>query len=99
MAELLDVDPRTLRLPETRLDGADPTKFARQLSRFGKSSQGMPPIFVLRGANGELMILDGVTRATRIAKFVPGQAVRVEVIDEDPGRDVSSYPTVADKLP
>jgi hypothetical protein len=99
MAEFLDVDPRTLRLPESRLEGADPAKLARQLSRHGKSVQGMPPIWVTRGADGELMIVDGVTRATRAAKFLPGQTVRVEVTDEQPNRDMSTLPKVEDKLP
>ena len=98
MAEFLDVDPRTLRLPTPRWAGADPVKLTRQISRFGKSTQGMPPIWVLRGANGELMIIDGVTRATRVAKFLPGRTVRVEVTDEQLNMDYSSYPTVEDKL-
>jgi hypothetical protein len=79
MAELLQVDPATLHLPGSRQDGADPAKLQRQLARHGTSVAGMPPLDVKRGADGELMIYDGVTRATRVAKYVPGAKVRVIV--------------------
>lgn len=60
---------------------------------------GMPPLEVTEAANGELVINSGVTRATRVAKFIPGQTVRVEVIDHLPNWRVNKYPTVKDKLP
>jgi len=63
----LDVDPRTLRLPGSRRSGTDPVKLHRQLAQFGTSTQGMPPLEVSRGTDGELVINNGVTRATRIA--------------------------------
>ncbi|MBW3597684.1 MAG: hypothetical protein KY475_10450 [Planctomycetes bacterium] len=44
----------------------------------------MPPLLVSRGADGELVINDGVTRATRVAKLLPGALVTVEVIDDLP---------------
>lgn len=44
------------------------------------------------------MIHDGVTRATRIAKLLPGQNVRVEVID-DLRRSLRHLPRVGDVLP
>ena len=94
----LDVDPRTLHLPTSRLSGADPLKLQRQIARHGTSTQGMPPLEVYRGTDGELMIFDGVTRATRVAKLLPGQLVRVEVIDDIPTA-VGHLPTVGDKLP
>jgi hypothetical protein len=91
----LEVDPRTLRLPWSRRDGADPGKLARQLSRYGGSTQGMPPPFVYRATDGELVISDG---ATRVAKLLPGTRIRVEVIGDlaTPG---ASMPTVGDRLP
>src|SRR5437868_5932803 len=94
----LDVDPRTLHLPTTRLSGADPLKLQRQIARHGNSTQGMPPLEVYRGTDGELMIYDGVTRATRVAKLLPGQLVRVELIDDIP-TPVRHLPTVGDMLP
>jgi hypothetical protein len=94
----LDVDPRTLRLPGSRQSGPDPTKLQRQLAQFGASTQGMPTIEVSRGSDGELVINNGVTRATRIAKLAPGTLVRVEVIDDLP-IPVGSYPKVEDQLP
>jgi hypothetical protein len=94
----LDVDPRTLRLPWSRRDGADPGKLARQISRHGNDTRGLPPLFVYRASDGELVISDGVTRATRVAKLLPGTPVRVEVIGDfaAPG---ASLPTVGDRLP
>ena len=99
MAEILTVDPRTLHLPSQRRAGADPAKLARQIAVHGKSVQGMPPIWVTRGKDGELIINNGVTRAVRVAKLLPGQLVTVDVIDEIPGWDLSPYPTVGDLLP
>ncbi len=94
----LDVDPRTLRLPWSRRDGADLGKLARQISRYANSTQGMPPPFVYRAADGELVISDGVTRATRVAKLLPGTPIRVEVIGDltVPG---AAMPTIGDRLP
>ena len=94
----LDVDPRTLHLPSSRRSGADPVKLQRQIARFGTSIQGMPPLEVSRGTDGELMINDGVTRATRVARLLPRATVRVEVIDDLP-IPVRSLPTVEDCIP
>ena len=95
----LDVDPALLRLPPSRHQGADPAKLARHISLFGTSVAGMPPLEVTEAADEELVINSGVTRATRVAKFIPGQTVRVEVIDHLPNWNVKKYPTVKDKLP
>ncbi len=94
----LDVDPRTLHLPTTRLSGADPMKLNRQIAKFGYNTTGMPPLLARRGADGLLQILDGVTRATRVAKLLPGQAVRVEIV-ADVSKRVGQYPTIGDQLP
>jgi hypothetical protein len=58
----------------------------------------MPPVLVYRGSDGELMITDGVTRATRAAKLCPGQRVPAEVLGDVP-RAFASLPTVQEKLP
>lgn len=63
-----EVDPAELRLPPSRISGADPWKLQREIAQFGSSRIGMPPIFVYENPNGVLEIYDGVTRATRIAK-------------------------------
>lgn len=94
----LDVDPRSLRLPWSRRNGADPVKLARQISLHGTDTQGMPPLFVYRASDGELVISDGVTRATRVAKLLPGTRIRVEVIGNFAAAG-ASMPTVGDKLP
>jgi len=44
------------------------------------------------------MINDGVMRATRIAKLLPGTLVHVEVID-DYRTPVGHLPTIGDTLP
>jgi hypothetical protein len=92
------VDPRTLHLPTSRLSGADPLKLQRQIARFGTSTQGMPALEVSRGSDGALMINDGVTRATRVAKLQPGVSVRVEVIDDYPAT-FGHLPTIGDTIP
>lgn len=97
--EFLQVDPRKLRLPWSRREGTDPTKLARQIAQFGKRTDGMPPIEVARGKDGILRISNGATRATRVAKLLPGQLVDVEVSENIPNADFSRLPTVEEKLP
>src|SRR5438876_8805009 len=97
-ADFRDVDPRELRVPPSRPSGADPVKLQRQIARFGTSSAGMQPLIVYEGTDGVLVVYNGVTRATRIAKFAPGTLVRVEVI----GRLRRAYgpePKIGDLLP
>ncbi len=94
----LDVDPRTLRVPGSRRSGADPWKLHRQIAKHGSSTQGMPPLEVSRGTDGELVINNGVTRATRITKLSPGTTVHVEVIDDLP-IPVGSFPSIGDLIP
>lgn len=80
MPRFLNVDPLTLFLPTQRLSGADPWKLNRQIAQFGTSTMGMPPIWVEEDCDGKLRILNGTTRAVRVAKLLPGQSVLVEVI-------------------
>ena len=75
-----EVDPAVLRLPPSRSSGADPWKLHRQIREHGASKEGMPPILVYEDPDGLLEIIDGVTRATRIAKLTPGETVPVIVI-------------------
>jgi hypothetical protein len=70
MPVFLDVDPRELRAPS--LAGADPFKLHRQVARYGASTSGMPPIAVYKYSDGTLIVFDGLTRATRIAKLSRG---------------------------
>jgi hypothetical protein len=58
----------------------------------------MPPLWVYEAADGVLVIYNGVTRATRIAKLAPGTTVPVEVIGKLPGNFAGS-PTIGDLLP
>jgi hypothetical protein len=96
--EFLDIDPRALHLPTSRLSGADPVKLHNQIARYGTRTTGMPPLLVYRGSDGELMIYDGVTRATRVARLLPGVTVRVEVM-RTIARPVGHLPTIGDRLP
>jgi hypothetical protein len=95
--EFLQVDPAGLHLPGSRRDGASPWKLQRQFARFGTSLEGMPPLEVSRGSDGELVINDGVTRAARIARYSPGTLVAVEVIDDLPV-PVAGLPTVGETI-
>jgi hypothetical protein len=96
--EFRDVDPRSLRLPGSRLGGADPYKLQRQIITFGAGQAGMPPPWVYRGSDGELMLNDGVTRAVRIAKLCPGATIRVEVV-RTVKVPLGRFPTIGDILP
>jgi hypothetical protein len=98
MPTFVDVDPADLHLPPGRWDGADPGKLARQISRHGKSIAGIPPIWVYRDPDGRYMISNGATRATRVAKFLPGTKVKVEVIGTIP-RSCAGMPKVRERLP
>jgi len=57
----------------------------------------MPPIEVKRGIDGELVIFDGVTRATRAAKLLPGTPVMVEITGNLTAA-LGRLPTVGEKL-
>ena len=97
-ADFRDVDPRELRVPPSRSSGADPYKLQLQIARFASSAAGMPPIWTYEGSDGTLMIVNGVTRATRIAKLAPGKLVRVEVLGKM-RRAYATRPKVKDFLP
>jgi hypothetical protein len=96
--DLRKVNPRELRLPSSRRSGADPVKLQRQIARFGDSTDGMPPLEVYEGADGVLLVYNGVTRATRIARLAPGTLVPVDVIGRL-RRACGSEPKIGDLLP
>jgi hypothetical protein len=93
-----DVDPRTLHVSSSRPAGADPFKLQCQIAQFGASSAGMPPPWVYEGTDGELVIFNGITRATRIAKLAPGTLIRVEIVGKLRSA-FGSLPTIGDFLP
>lgn len=95
--EFLQVDPASLHLPGSRRDGADPVKLHGQLAKHRTSTAGIPTLEVKRGSDGKLVIFDGVTRATRIAKCLPGALVPLEVTGTLRG-PVGHLPTVGEKL-
>lgn len=79
--DIREVDPAELRVPSSKMYGADPGKLQYQIHRFGRDIVGdMPLIEVREAADGVLVISNGVTRATRIAKLSPGTLVRVVVM-------------------
>ncbi len=73
-----DINPRELRLPPSRRTGADPLKLQLQIAQYGSSTAGLHPLWVYEASDGVLVVYNGVTRATRIAKLTPGTLVRVE---------------------
>jgi len=97
-SEIIEIDPRELHLRPSQAGGADPYKLQTQIARYGDSSVGMPPPWVYRGSDGALVIYNGVTRATRIARLAPGTSIRVEVVGEIK-RPVGSYPKLGETLP
>jgi hypothetical protein len=92
-----DVLPGDLRLPPSRASGADPWKLHQQIRQFGSSTAGMPAIFVYEDPDGLLEIIDGVTRATRIANLAPHQPVPVVIIGHY-RRSRASSATVKERL-
>ena len=98
MPDFRDVDPADLRVPPSRRQGADPIKLTRQIALFGRSTTGMPPPWVYEGTDGVLLLYNGVTRATRIAKLAPGTLIRVEVIGRLPAA-FGGEPRIGDLLP
>ena len=97
MPEIRHVDPRDLRVPPSR-PGADLFKLQRQIATFGASTDGMPPLLVYEGTDGVLMVYNGVTRATRAAKYAPGTLVAVEVAGRL-RRAFGKDPKIGDLLP
>ncbi len=98
MTDFRDLDPRELRVPPSRRQGADPFKLARQLFLFGDRTDGMPSPWAYEGSDGVLMLYNGVTRATRIAKLTPGKLIRIEVIGKLP-KPLAGEPKIGDLLP
>jgi hypothetical protein len=91
------VDPRILRVPPSRPSGADLFKLHQQIARYGATNVAMPPILAYECPDGSLLIVDGVTRATRIAKLSPGTLVPVEVIGRIRRRPIAD-PKIEDLL-
>ncbi len=96
--EFLGVDPRELHLLPSQAGGADPFKLQTQIVRYGTSTAGIPPAWVYRGSDGALVLYNGVTRATRIARLLPGTPIRVEVVGEFK-RPVGHFPKLGSTLP
>jgi hypothetical protein len=93
----MHVNPGDLHVPPERIDGADPFKLADQINEFGESFEEMPPLDVTEGPNGEYMINNGVTRATRAYMVNPGGTVPINVIGST-SWDLSELPTIRDTV-
>lgn len=98
MPDIRYVNPGVLRLPPEREGGADNRKLTSQYYDFGDSIEDMPPIFVIEGADGELQIYNGVTRATRAYMTDIYRDVIVEVTSILSDWDFSTCPTIADTV-
>jgi hypothetical protein len=98
MPSFIRVDPCELHLPPARASGADPAKLHRQIATYGAEIAGMPAIWLYRAADGALIIFDGVTRATRVAKLRPGTLLAAEIVGDLPGPG-RHLPTIGERLP
>jgi hypothetical protein len=58
----------------------------------------MPAPWVYEASDGVLVVYNGVTRATRIAKLAPGTMIRVEVIGKL-RRAYAGEPKIGDQIP
>ena len=58
----------------------------------------MPARWVYEASDGVLVVYNGITRATRIAKLAPGTMIRVEVIGKL-RRAYANEPRVGDFIP
>ena len=96
MADFRWVSPGELRLSPTRPEGADNYKLAMQVVEYGSSTEGMPPIEVIVGKDGEMIIFNGVTRATRAYQYHPNDPVLVEVTDVLPDINMNKYRTISE---
>ena len=88
--------PGKPRLSPTRPEGADDYKLAMQEMEYGASTEGMPSIEVLLGTDGEMIIFNGVTRATRAYRYHPEAPVLVEVTDVLLHVNMSRYRTIGE---
>ncbi len=81
-----------------RPEGADVMKLQDQFNEFGFSAEDMPSIEVTLGMGGEMMINNGMTRATRCCMINSEQKVKIEVIEVRTEWDFSRLPTLAETL-
>lgn len=79
-------------------NGADPAKLARQLSRHGTSIARSPPELLYQGTDDAFLLYDGVTRATRVAKFLAGTLIPAEIMGTI-RMAVARFPKVKGRLP
>ena len=98
MADFRYVLPGPLRVSSMRPDGADGMKLQDQFNEFGFSAVDMPPIEVTLGMGGEMIINNGMTRATRCYMINPDQVVKIEVIEAKPEWNFSHLLTIAETL-
>ena len=64
----------------------------------GHRPRGCPPPWVYEASDGVLVLYNGVTRATRIAKLAPGATIRVEVVGKL-RRAYAGEPKIGDHVP
>lgn len=98
MPDYRDVDPRELRCPTHRPYGADAWKLHRQIRQWGSRIEGMLPPLVRESRDGYLILDNGATRATRVARLLPGLTIRVQVIGRY-NADIATWPKIGDTIP
>jgi hypothetical protein len=73
-------------------------KLQDQFNEYGSDLSQIPPLEVIEAADGELMAMNGVTRATRSYMVDPESTVPVIVTSAYPNADVSHLPTIEQLL-
>ncbi len=68
------------------------------MKQYGADIDGMPPIFVYEDPDGLLEIIDGVTRASRVAKLSPGTFVPVIIIIGRYRKSRANSPCVKERI-
>ena len=63
---------------------------------YGASTEDMPPVEVVTGMDDEMIIFNGVTRATRAYQYHPEEPILVEVTDNLPHIDMGRYQTIGE---
>ena len=58
----------------------------------------MPAPWVYEASDGVLVVYNGLTRATRIAKLAPGATIRVEIVGKL-RRAYAGEPKIGDQVP
>ena len=95
--EFLDVDPRVLRLPGSRLGGADPYKLRRRIASMAPAGSAYRRPWSIEARTAH-RVQRQRHRKTQIAKLTTGETIRVEII-RTVKVHLGHFPAIGDMLP